>query len=151
MRFIPNIQQILAGIQRAFRASAFILAALLIYNILLAILSTYLFHAEAPYLFGDPFRSLYTIFQMFTLEGWNEIPRAIELNAEPNSWKVPFSRFFFLLVVLSGGIFGFSIVNAIFVDEMIMDNNSKLEAKVDRLEKKIDLLLEEKRTKNAEG
>jgi len=142
MRFIPNIKQMMAGIKRAFKASAFVFAALLIYNVLLAILSTYLFHADDPGHFGDPFRALYTIFQLFTLEGWHEIPQAIEANAEPGSWKVGFSKLFFLLVVLTGGIFGFSIVNAIFVDEMVMDNNDELEDKVDRLEQKIDRLLD---------
>ena len=144
MRFIPNIRQMLAGIQRAFRASAFVLAALMIYNVLLAILSTYIFYNEDPYHFGDPFKSLYTIFQMFTLEGWNEIPETIEANADPDSWKIPFARLFFLLVVMTGGIFGFSIVNAVFVDEMVMDNNDELEAKVDELNAKIDRLLAEK-------
>ena len=143
MRFIPNIRQMMAGIQRAFKASAFVFAALLIYNVLLAILSTYIFHGEDPYHFGDPFRSLYTIFQMFTLEGWHEIPQAIEANAEAGSWKIPFSRLFFLMVVMTGGIFGFSIVNAIFVDEMIMDNNDELEEKVDQLNAKVDKLLEQ--------
>lgn len=145
MRFIPNIHHMMEGIQRAFKASAFVFAALLVYNVLLAILSTYIFQAEDPYHFGDPFRSLYTIFQMFTLEGWHEIPQAIEANAEPGSWKAPFSRLFFLLVVMTGGIFGFSIVNAIFVDEMIMDNNDELEEKVDRLNEKIDRLLAERK------
>lgn len=144
MRFIPNIKQMMAGIQRAFKASAFVFAALLIYNVLLAILSTYIFHAEDPYHFGDPFRSLYTIFQMFTLEGWHEIPQAIEANAEPGSWKIPFSRLFFLVVVMTGGIFGFSIVNAIFVDEMVMDNNNEVEAKLDELTRKVDQLLEDR-------
>ena len=141
MRFIPNIKQMMAGIKRAFRASAFVFAALLIYNVLLAILSTYLFFKEDPYHFGDPFRSLYSIFQMFTLEGWHEIPETIETNVGPDSWKVGFSKLFFLLVVLTGGIFGFSIVNAIFVDEMVMDNNDDLEKKVDELNAKIDQLL----------
>lgn len=144
MRFIPNIRQMLAGIQRAFRASAFVFAALLIYNVLLAILSTYLFHIEDPGHFGDPFRSLYTIFQLFTLEGWYEIPEIIEANSEPGSWKASFARLFFLMVVLTGGIFGFSIVNAIFVDEMVMDNNDALEAKIDDLNAKVDKLLEER-------
>lgn len=144
MHFIPNIRSMMAGIKRAFKASAFVFAALLIYNVLLAILSTYIFHAEDPKHFGDPFRSLYSIFQIFTLEGWHEIPEAIEANTAAGSWKVGFSKLFFLLVVLTGGIFGFSIVNAIFVDEMVMDNNDALEDKVDRLEKKIDQLLNER-------
>lgn len=142
MRFIPNIKQMIAGIQRAFRASIFVFAALLIYNVLLAILSTYLFHVEDPEHFSNPFRALFSIFQIFTLEGWYEIPNAIEA-ANPGSWKAAFARVFFLLVVLTGGIFGFSIVNAIFVDEMVQDNNDFLEAKVDELSTKLDQLLEQ--------
>lgn len=142
MRFIPNIKALISGVQRAFRASIFVFAALFIYNVLLAVLSTYLFHAEDPEHFANPFRSLFTIFQIFTLEGWYEIPATIEAGAEVGSWKVGFSRVFFLLVVLTGSIFGLSIVNAIFVDEMVQDNNDGLEAKVDALNEKVDRLLE---------
>lgn len=39
-------------------------------------------------------------------------------------------------------MFGLSIVNSIFVDAMVSDNNDALELKVAELEKKIDLLLE---------
>lgn len=145
MRFIPNITKMIAGIQRAFRASAFVFAALFIYNVLLAVLSTYLFRVEAPEIFGDPMLSLYAIFQIFTLEGWNEIPATVIANSDPDSWFPAFTRLYFLLVVVTGGIFGFSIVNAIFVDEMVMDNNEKLEDKVDRLDKKLDQLLDEKK------
>jgi len=142
MRFIPNINQLMAGVARAVRASIFVFAALFIYNFLLAILSSYLFRTHAPEHFGDPLISLYSIFQIFTLEGWNEIPRAIIQNSEAGSWIPGLARLFFVVVVLTGGIFGFSIVNAIFVDEMMMDNNDVLEAKVDRLNEKIDKLLE---------
>lgn len=144
MRFIPNIHQLIAGVARAVRASIFVFAALFIYNILLAVLSSYLFRTTAPEYFGDPLISLYSIFQIFTLEGWNEIPLAIIKNAEPGSWTPGFARLFFAMVVLTGGIFGFSIVNAIFVDEMVMDNTNDLEDKVDLLNKKVDELLEKK-------
>ncbi|MFY0688778.1 MAG: ion transporter [Cyclobacteriaceae bacterium] len=141
MRFIPNIKQMLEGIQRAFRASIFILTVLFIYNVLLAILSSYLFREEAPEHFGNPLISMFSIFQIFTLEGWNEIPMQIIRNAEPGSWKFMFTRFFFFFVVLTGGIFGFSIMNAIFVDEMVIDNHRGLEDKVDKLNEKVDKLL----------
>jgi voltage-gated sodium channel len=144
MRFIPNIGKMFAGIARAFRASAFIFVALFLYNVLLAVLSSYLFRHEAPELFGDPMLSLYSIFQIFTLEGWNEIPSTIIENSDPESWKPGLTRFYFFLVVITGGIFGFSIVNAIFVDEMVMDNNDDLEAKVDALNAKVDRLLADK-------
>ncbi len=141
MRFIPNINKLIEGVSRAVRASVFVFAALFIYNILLAVLSSYLFRAAAPEYFGDPLISLYSIFQIFTLEGWNEIPMAIVNNTETDPIVAGFSRLFFALVVLSGGIFGFSIVNAIFVDEMVSDNNDEMEAKIDLLNKKVDELL----------
>lgn len=143
MRFIPNITKMIAGIQRAFRASAFVFAALFIYNVLLAVLSTYLFRDMAPDLFGNPMLSLYSIFQIFTLEGWNEIPSIVIANAGPDSWIPGFARLYFIIVVITGGIFGISIVNAIFVDEMIMDNTDDLEDKVDRLDQKVDSILDE--------
>ncbi len=144
MRFIPNIHKLIEGVTRAVRASIFVFAALFIYNILLAVLTSYLFRTSAPEYFGDPLISLYSIFQIFTLEGWNEIPMAIIQNSEPDSWTPGFARLFFAIVVLTGSIFGFSIVNAIFVDEMVMDNTDDLEAKVDLLNKKVDELLDKR-------
>ncbi len=142
MRFIPNISKMIAAIRRAFKASIFIVAALIIYNILLAVLSTYLFKHDAPDLFGNPGISLYTIFQIFTLEGWNEIPEQI-IAHEQGPWTPVLTRVFFFLVVITGGIFGMSIVNAVFVDEMVSDNNDGLEDKIDALNQKVDLLTEE--------
>ncbi len=147
MRFIPNIRKMVSGIGRAFKASVFVLVALVIYNVLLAILSTYLFRDEAPEMFGNPAISLYSIFQVFTLEGWNDIPATIIANSNGSAWKPVLTRIFFFIVVLSGGIFGMSIMNAIFVDEMVMDNNAGLENKVDELNKKVDALMDELKKK----
>ena len=144
MRFIPNIGKMFSGIQRAFRASVFIFVALLIYNILLAVISTYLFKDVAPEFFKTPFHSMYTIFQIFTMEGWNEIPSTVVQNSEIGSFMASFAKVYFLFVVLTGSILGFGIVNAIFVDEMTMDNNDALESKVDILMKKVDLIMKER-------
>ena len=60
--------------------------------------------------------------------------------------RIGVSRFYFIIVVLLGGIFGMSLANAVFVDEMTSDNNSDVEDKIDNLEKQIaelkSLLLE---------
>ncbi|MEQ8239333.1 MAG: ion transporter [Cyclobacteriaceae bacterium] len=141
MRFIPNITKMFAGIARAFRASIFVFVALVIYSVLLAVVSSHLFRNEAPEFFGNPSISLYSIFQTFTMEGWNEIPTTIIENSTEGSVKPAFTRFFFFIIVLTGGIFGMSIMNAIFVDEMVMDNNDDLEAKVDYLHEKVDRLM----------
>lgn len=144
MRFIPNISQMISGVVRAFRASIFVFVAIFIYNVLLAVLSSYMFREAAPQFFSNPVISLYSVFQVFTLEGWNEIPAAIVMNMDPESWSGPLTRLFFVFIVLTGGIFGMSIVNAIFVDEMVRDNNDDLENKIEELSKKIDLLIKEK-------
>ncbi|MFT6881587.1 MAG: voltage-gated sodium channel [Marinoscillum sp.] len=140
MRFIPNISKMMAGIARAFRASIFVLAALVIYNVLLAILASHLFRNEAPEMFGNPGISLLSIFQVFTLEGWNEMPSTIIAASDPTSWKPLLTRVFFFVVVLTGGIFGMSIMNAVFVDEMVMDNNDGIENKIDDINRKLDQL-----------
>ena len=41
---------------------------------------------------------------------------------------------------MGGGIIGMSLVNAIFVDEMTMDNNDELSSKVDRLQAQLEEL-----------
>ena len=51
---------------------------------------------------------------------------------------IGFTKFFFVIIVLFGGIFGMSIANAIFVDEMTVDNNDKLEKKIDDLQQQIE-------------
>ncbi len=146
LRFIPNLDKMLEGIKRAFKASVFVMLALFIYNVLIAILSNHLFKNAAPEYFGDPVISLYSIFQIFTIEGWNEIPEAIIAHEHTTGWLANFARFYFLIIVLTGGILGFSLVNAIFVDEMTMDNNKELEEKIDLLNKKVDKLI-----KNQDG
>ena len=52
-------------------------------------------------------------------------------------------RIYFVLILILGGIIGLSLVNSIFVDAMVSDNNDELEAEVKQLNEKIDLLTEE--------
>ncbi len=145
--FVPNLAHLLQGLTRAFRASIFVLFILLFFNFILSILTTHLYGGLAPSLFGNPFKSFYTIFQLFTLEGWNEIPKIIE-EATDNNVTVFLTRMYFAFIVLIGGIFGMSLANAIFVDEMTIDNNAKVEEQLDRLETQIEELKEILKNKN---
>ncbi len=136
LTFIPHMSSILAGLVRAMKASVFVIIALFFLNFLLALFTCHFFGAVAPEYFGDPLISSYTIFQFFTVEGWNEIPAVIAERMD-NDIYIGLSRFYFVLVVLAGGIFGMSLANAIFVDEMTMDNNVVLEDKIDQLQGQI--------------
>ena len=174
IHFVPNLTKIILGLGRAIKASVFVLLALLFFNFLLSIFTCHFYAKVAPEYFGNPLISSYSIFQMFTVEGWNEIPATIakkmmikndekvfeEAGIEPGSEliieELPLSvqeelkrtrrraglmigltRFYFVLVVLVGGIFGMSLANAVFVDEMTMDNNDLLEQKIDSLQGEI--------------
>ncbi len=141
LKFIPNIEHIMLGLGRALKASVFVLAALVFLNFMLAILTCHFYADIAPEYFGNPLVSIYSIFQLFTLEGWNEIPAVIVSNTE-SSMTIGMTRFYFAVVVMLGGIFGMSLANAVFIDEMTMDNNKKLENKVDALSEEIRALRE---------
>ena len=65
------------------------------------------------------------MFKVFTVEGWFTIPDEIAAAAASPvvGWAV---RGFFAFAVTTGGILGLSMANAVFVDEMVMDNNRDL-------------------------
>lgn len=131
LRFVPNIDHLAKGLARAFRSSIFVFLSLLGLNVFLSLFTCHIYHEIAPEYFGDPLISAYTIFQLFTVEGWNDIPALIAQRSTP--LYAGLTRFYFVIVVLLGGIFGMSLANAVFVDEMTLDNNRDLEKKIDEL------------------
>lgn len=131
LRFVPNIDHLAKGLARAFRSSIFVFLSLLGLNVFLSLFTCHLYHEIAPEYFGDPLISSYTIFQLFTIEGWNDIPAVIAERTTP--LHAGLTRFYFVIVVILGGIFGMSLANAVFVDEMTIDNNDALEKKIDEL------------------
>ncbi|HPG73370.1 MAG TPA: ion transporter [Bacteroidales bacterium] len=141
IEFIPDIGSLLKGIQRAFKSSVLVLISLFVYNFILGVFSCHLFKSVAPEYFGNPMISLYSIFQIFTVEGWYEIPNTIASNSTPALGAL--ATVYFILILVSGGILGLSLVNSIFVDAMIADNNDELEKKVDSLNEKITRLSEQ--------
>lgn len=139
IKFIPNIDQLFLGIQRALKTSVFVLIGFITYIFIIGILSFYLFNSSSSEYFENPLISLYSTFKIFTVEGWFEIPEQIIANYSLTSSF--FIYLYFIIVVLTGGIFGLSIVNSIFVDSMVSDNNDEIEKKIDNLDKKVTELL----------
>lgn len=138
-KFIPDIEKLIAGVQRALKASIFVLAVFVIYIFLVGMLSHSLFkHSE---LFSDPLTSIYSVIQVFTLEGWYELPE--ELVKEGGYINAFFVKVYFVIILLSGGVFGLSLVNSIFIDAMVSDNNDELEDKVDELKLMIKEVLKQ--------
>ena len=132
LRFIPNRDHLIKGINRALRASVGVFIALALVNIVFAIGASMLFREASPEYFGNPALAIYSTFKVFTVEGWYEIPDCIAASSGDPSMGI-LVRVFFVATVLIGGIIGLSLANAVFVDEMTMDNTEQLEGKVDRL------------------
>ena len=139
IRFIPNIEHLLAGVRRALRVSSLVLVAFFLYNCTLALISCHLFRDLAPEHFGNPLLALYSTFKIFTIEGWFEVPD--RLAQELSAGAALGVRLYFVACVVTGGLFGLSIINAIFVDEMTSDNNDDISLEIDALHAKLDRLL----------
>jgi voltage-gated sodium channel len=131
-KFIPDFDQLINGIQRALKTSVFIVIGFIIYIFIIGLLSFYLFQTSDSEYFSNPLISLYSVFKIFTIEGWFEIPEMVTANY--SAMASFFTYLYFIAVVLTGGVFGLSLVNSIFVDSMVSDNNDELEAKIDNLE-----------------
>lgn len=142
LRFIPNIDGLIQGIMRALKSSVVVLFGFIIYLFIVGVLSFYMFGNSSPEFFGNPLMSLYSTFKIFTVEGWMDIPESI--TSSYGEVKAFLTYMYFIFVVLSGGIMGVSLVNSIFVDAMLEDNNDELLKKVNDLEKKIDILVNQK-------
>jgi voltage-gated sodium channel len=148
MHFVPDMPKLVDGAKRALRASSVVVLGFFVLNFIVALLSYHLFHPYSPEYFGNPLLAFYSIFKIFTVEGWYEIPDTIA-EASNSAALGMFARMYFMGVVIGGGLLGLSLVNAIFVDEMLRDENDHLELRLDyvdrslsELERKLDLLLE---------
>ncbi len=141
IRFIPGIEHLISGVQRAIKSSVLVLLSFFIMILVLSILTCYLFKHLSPEYFGNPLISLYSIFKIFTVEGWYEIPDSI--SAHTNEIGSFLTRFFFSVLLIVGGILGLSLVNSIFVDSMVSDSNVGMENKISDLSTKLDQITQE--------
>ena len=135
IRFIPNSEHIIRGLIRAIKASQAILIMLAIMLIFFSLLGFTLFSDVIPVYFGDPLRSMNTIFMIFTIENWGIVPdEARHLNQDYHYYAV---NAFVITVLVLGGFIALSLANAILVDEMVSDNNDPLIEEIELLKKEL--------------
>ncbi len=135
LHFIPNVHKLLKGLKIAVRASSLVFAALVIVLFVFSILSFALFGRISPDYFGNPAISLYSIFRLFSIEGWYEIPEAIAAGS--SAAMGVFARCYFSALTFLGGIIGMSLVNSVFVDAMTEDNNDEVLEKLEQIEARL--------------
>jgi len=135
-RRFPNIKEIWAGFRLAMQQSAAFLLGYFIIIVVIAMFNNALFSKAAPEYFSTPLDGIYAMFQMFTVEGWYEIPNAVVGNMSPVWMHVV--RIYFCILLIGGGIIGMSLINSIFVDAMAADNNDDVKTKLDKITQTAD-------------
>lgn len=130
-KFIPNVGELLRGISLAIKASFVVAAGVAVMLLVFAILTSTLFGQFAPEYFGTPGEALYSTFKMFTVEGWYEIPDLI-VSRSSDIMGV-FAKVYFAMELFLGGILGMSLINAIFVDAAVSDNNDDVKKELSEI------------------
>lgn len=132
IHLFPDFSYISKNFLKALKKSSSIFVGFAIFLFIFAMVNTSLFGESSPGLFGTPIESLYTTFQIFTGEGWNEIP--IEVARNMKVFPAAVIKLYFSIVLVLGGIIGLSLVNSIFVDAMVEDNNDSVEKRLESIE-----------------
>ncbi len=139
IHIFPNFAAIAKNFNKALKDSYGVFIGLFILILIIALISCALFRNAAPQYFGTPLESIYSIFRICTGEGWNEIPDTIAIGSSMMTAR--FVRLYFSFLFIFCSIICLSLVNSIFVDAMVSDNNEELEKQVQELNRKVDSLL----------
>jgi voltage-gated sodium channel len=134
IHFFPEVEHLFRSIKEAMKASFLVLIGFFVFIFITSVMSCYIYQNISPEYFRDPIVSYYSMFKVFTIEGWNIIPDDISNSGKIGSIGAFFTKLYFITILILGGVIGLSIVNSIFVDAMVSDNNDELESQVSSLE-----------------
>ncbi|MCB1220018.1 MAG: ion transporter [Planctomycetales bacterium] len=147
MRFIPNIERLMIGGKRALKASVGIFMLVFCYLFIFGLSAHYMFGYQTTVdasgavvrlypEFSDPLLSMYTMFKIFTIEGWYEM--SDNIAAHSTGIKAHLIRLYFIFAVSFGGIVILSLLNAVFVDEMSHDIAARTEDEVEEISEEVE-------------
>lgn len=128
----PGFTQLIKNFGIAMRRSYAVFVGLLIMIVIFAMIGCGLFKDVAPEYFATPLDAIYSTFRIFTGEGWNEIPDTVADGI--HSGVAHIIRLYFCLILVLGCIIGMSLLNSIFVDAMVSDNNDDVKDKLNDIE-----------------
>ena len=138
IEYIPNGKRISEQLFKAFKGVGFIMFTFFVYTTIISLVSLSLFKRYAPEHFSNAFDSFYTIFKIFSGDGFSDVVNAVKVNASP--LFTSFTKFYFVFIVFTGSILGLSLINSIFIDQMnqIAEKNDEQElSEIAKLRKEI--------------
>lgn len=121
---IPALRRVVDALVRALPGIASIAALLVIIFYVSAVMSTMLFGEAFPQYFGDMGASLFSLFQIMTLDGWSDMVRAVTV-------VIPWALAFFIPFVLISALTVLNLFIAVVVDAMQGLDDSKAEEGVE--------------------
>lgn len=132
----PQLRRVVQGLLSAIPSLGSITAILVVLLYVFAVIAAKLFGADYPQWFGGLHRSLFTLFQVMTLEGWPDIVRAVSAT-HPYAWV------FFVIYILLATFTVLNFFIAVIVDAMQKTHEShddRMEITLDRIGKNIEEL-----------
>ncbi|RAR72462.1 ion transporter [Flavobacterium aciduliphilum] len=140
IEYIPNGKKISKKLFKAFKGITFILFTFLVFTTVISLISVSLFKSVAPNYFQNAFDSFYTIFKIFSGDGFSDVVAEIQQNTSP--LLTGFSKLYFVIIVFSGSILGLSLINSVFINEMstIADDVVENDKSIDALHKQLEIV-----------
>lgn len=139
----PRLRRVVEGLIFAIPSIGSIGAILMILFYVFAVMATKLFGEAHPAWFGSLHASLFSLFQIMTLEGWPDIVRQV-MQTHPMAW------IFFVIYILAATFTVLNLFIAVVVDAMQrqhqkeeqaeQDAIARIEAELARLHQKMDAL-----------
>ncbi len=133
-----NIKSMFKALGKGLKASLYVVAAFLVYNFVVSLISYYIFHGFSPEHYDNGFLSFYSTFKAFTGQAFD--------IADSMTFESPVAIFFvklyFILVVISGGIIGLSLINTIFINEVTGEHAKETQVEIHEVQKELNVLKE---------
>ncbi len=107
---VPSMRGVVSALLTALPGMASIVGLLALVLYVSAVLATNLFRAIAPEFFGDLGASLFTLFQVMTVEGWPDIARGV-MAQSPYAWMF-FVAYLLIATFMVLNLFIAVVVNA---------------------------------------
>jgi voltage-gated sodium channel len=123
------------------------MVAFIIYSTIISLISVTLFKSSAPSFFSNAFDSFFTIFKIFSGDGFSDVVSEIVTNSSHAFGN--FTKLYFVVIVFTGSILGLSLINSVFIDQMSTfdekgeKERNSLENKLDEVLKNQELLFKE--------
>ncbi len=138
IEFIPEGKEISSKLLKALKGVFFIIVAFIIYSTIVSLISVTLFKSSGPSFFSNAFDSFFTIFKVFSGDGFSDVVAEIISNSSLEFGY--FTKFYFVMIVFTGSILGLSLINSVFIDQM-SNFDKKGESEINSLESKLDEVL----------